>query len=261
MNSRRFSIKLTLTLVACVALGLCAWRPMRESFAMAELKRTWRFGYVEGVGKWARDPHLSPTLIPAPSSSSTRPAQWAQKVLGEVRWQHSYNNGMRFFVEGPIESVSFEGSVIDVGDDDAVHNDIAVLLSRFGSLRKLSVKETHYPNPFSVRVKVADVKRLCTAARALPRLESLTLSGNAVNEHTMAPLRGHPSLRTIALLGRHSTPTDGLIELLRSLPALEVVRYDYASIPGPRPLTIQKATDALRAALPNVKVESGHSDQ
>ncbi|RSM37647.1 hypothetical protein DMA12_36055 [Amycolatopsis balhimycina DSM 5908] len=82
---------------------------------------------------------------------------------------------------------------------------------------------SEFPELETVRLNSTKVASL-DFVRALPRLRELVLE-NAGEVESVAPLRGHPALRTVAFAGR-TTFRDGDLGALRELPAVDNVALE-----------------------------------
>lgn len=123
----------------------------------------------------------------------------------------------------------FRGTIreIEIADPEGFRGDPGAALKRFPGLRRLTVHDCgNNDGPTA-----AEWQLLCERLRSLPELEEIDLAGRFIADPSVAPLAGHPALRTIRI--RCSSLTPGCAKTFRSIPGLATI---YLNVwPDPRP--------------------------
>jgi hypothetical protein len=178
----RSRISLAVTLLALLALGLWVWRPVREMLAIAALKEAMEHGSVDAWPR--RDGDSIDRLLFDDTSWFTR---LGRQAFGARPWDYWYETRLRFFVQGPIEEVTFMGG--------RVNGDVRAALARLPKLRKLEICTTatsfSWPPENQVMTE-RDLDILRDAARSLPRLEGVVIMGGAAPD-VVPPISTLPS--------------------------------------------------------------------
>ena len=149
-----------------------------------------------------------------------------------------YQERFRALFRGPIQE-------IDVYYFEAFHGDLGAAFARFPSLRRVEVFDNFPTEP--------EWTHLCAKLRELPRLEEIELGGAWITDAAIAPLAGHPNLRTVTI--EYGRLTDGCTKTFATMPRLSKLRIGEQIYPGDAWLSPEQ-TAAMTAALPSVTVEA-----
>ncbi|OAI56878.1 hypothetical protein AYO49_03390 [Verrucomicrobiaceae bacterium SCGC AG-212-N21] len=233
MKTRRSGIKLTLALIALIALGLYAWRPLREMFAVRELERIIAGGDVAASSSGGID------------ASPLGPGTWGnkagEKLLGYEQWRSLCERFLRFFTDGPITAITIRGGTVT--------EDLDGVMARLPQVTYFAIEATAIFAPSAAEMTESDAHRFCRVTQAMPRLELLQLQGNVFSDASLAGLRGHPRVHTLMI---HSNRvTVGCVDTLRTLPALDEVTIGH---PSGGPFFDSAEIGAIRSGLPRVVV-------
>ena len=226
---RRHRLKLAIALVVLIALGLLLWRPVLQAWRLAALQASLGAG-----GEVSFDQHKPLRFLPKFAESWTR--------FLRVRMKHSVAADNRFqcfrsLFDGPMEQLLMRVNEVN---DDTVTN-----LGHFPQAKRITAS-------FGDRVTEEGVMKLCTGLRALPRLEHIQFYGKkAITDKSIAPLAGHPQIRSIYFLDNSLTPQ--CTATFATLPHLSEL-YIFLSYDMP-----QEDRRAMMAALPSTRIEfKGH---
>jgi hypothetical protein len=132
--------------------------------------------------------------------SQGRPAAlpaWADDATGSFfDWAFGHTKGtsnLQIIHRERFQAL-FRGPITEIGiyePHEFKADALAFALRQFPSLRRLAI-ETGISTPIA-----ADWKVLSASLRALPRLEELTLWSGDITDTDLAPLAGHPNLRSV----------------------------------------------------------------
>ncbi|HEX8296809.1 MAG TPA: hypothetical protein VF593_10940 [Chthoniobacteraceae bacterium] len=136
--------------------------------------------------------------------SQGRPAAlptWADDATGSFfDWAFGHTKGtsnLQIIHRERFQAL-FRGPITEIGiyePHELKADALAFALRQFPSLRRLAI-ETGISTPIA-----ADWKVLSASLRALPRLEELTLWSGDITDTDLAPLAGHPNLRSVVVEG------------------------------------------------------------
>jgi hypothetical protein len=121
-------------------------------------------------------------------------------------------------------------------------------LARFRDLRRV----TAWAEDGETHPTESEWTLLCTHLRALPHLEELEIGGWQITDRAIAPLAGHPRLRTLSIsAGRLSESSTKTFAALPRLAKLHIGEQLHEGDVWLSPA--QQA--AMTAALPNIGIE------
>jgi hypothetical protein len=150
------------------------------------------------------------------------------------------------FFRGPIEQ-------IDVYYFEKFHGDLGAALARFPVLRRVTVFDDEEDGPTE-----SEWTLLCTRLRALPQLETLRLGGDYLTNESIAPLAGHPQLRSIII--REGRLTAACAKTFASIPHLSQLHIEQEAT-GSKTWLSPEGRKAMIAALPHVNLELPDDDE
>ena len=234
---RRSRIKLALILIFLAALGLLLWQPIQQARAVAavqdSLDRAWEITFGD---------QDKPIALP----------DWLDDKTSEVLTRiFRYDPDNRYSIHRARFRSLFRGPIEFIGIyyPENIRGDLGATLRRFPHLRRFTFFENEDDFPTE-----ADMTLLCTRLRSLPKLEEIELGGGQLTDAALAQLAGHPGLRTVEISFSQLTPacaaTFATMPRLTSLIIGQVIPAN----PGPLELS-EKDKDAIRTALPHVKIE------
>jgi len=143
----------------------------------------------------------------------------------------------------------FRGPIreIHIHDFEAFHGDLGAALARFPNMRRVSVFDSGLDLPTE-----SEWTSFCTRLRALPRLEEIELGGAWVTDRAIAPLAGHPHVRTLSI--RYGRLTTDSTKTFASLPRLATLRIKDQMHEGEASISSANHA-AMTSALPSVIIE------
>jgi len=150
-----------------------------------------------------------------------------------------YQERFRAFFRGPIREVH-------VFYCEAFTGDLGAALQRFPGLRRVTVSENEPDVPTE-----ADWKLLCMRLRSLPQLEEVELGGAWITDAAIAPLAGHPKLRSINI--SYGRLTSACAKTFAGIPRLTKLQFEEQIYAGDAWLT-PEGQSAMNAALPAVSI-------
>jgi hypothetical protein len=224
MRPRRSRIMLALVLVALAALGLFAWRPVQQVWALAALQACIEGGVApEMESRSLRFPDAIDRSI---TKAIEQRAAGSGRERDHVRLYHA------LFAE-PIDKINLYAH--------AFHGDPGVALARFPRLSYLYIYMGRRETPTE-----EELTQLCRALRGMPQLQSIVFWGDAVTNVSLAPLAGHPTLRELTICKGPFTAE--VTQTLRSLPSLDYLGLDSKTLTA-------DDIKSITTALPSVKIK------
>jgi len=144
----------------------------------------------------------------------------------------------------------FRGSISDISiyDPQAFRGDLGTALARFPELRRVSVDGCIGPYPTE-----ADWTLLCTRLRSFPQLKEIELGGTWVTDAAIAPLAGHPQLRTISI--NSGRLTADCTKTFRAIPRLTKLHIEVQIHNDGEAWLSPEDQKAMSSALPAVSIE------
>jgi hypothetical protein len=230
-------------------LGLLLWVPVKTmidvSAVQNAVQRDWEisFGYGNGTGKPAI---LSDEIDSAAESflerifANTRGYEAGTHVTKTRNRDTVYHERFRALFRGSIEE-------IHIYYFEAFRGDLGAVLARFPKLRRLTVFENDPDLPTEL-----EWTALCARFREFSNLEEVELGGDLLTDAAIAPLAGHPQLRSVTITcGRL---TDGCAKTFASMPRLSKLHIEGQTYDGDIWVSEERKA-AMRAALPSATVE------
>jgi hypothetical protein len=239
MLRSRFRIIILLALVVLTAVVLILARPVREWFARTALSAA----FEDELNYTSREKAGTDPFAPVALGESI-----LDRLLPRRGWSSRYHEQARYLIDGPFVNLHLQGGRI-VGD-------VRAALAGLPHLRDVHISTDSSDGIVSISdMTEDDLKHLCGALHALPRLETLRLHGGAVADDPIAPLAGHPTLRWLDLSGappRRITAKSA--ETFRRMPALATLWLGAVD---------RRSLEAIVAAIPqvNIRMEPGPSNQ
>jgi hypothetical protein len=230
MHHRRSRIVFVIAFVALVTLAFLFWRPLFQAWNLYALRS------ASGGSTIVHGDNLRPVKLP--ESVDKAMMTLLARVAPDSARREAYREMFHSLFRDPPEGLA----VICTSSLDP---EFATVLARFQSLRTLHIKIER-----EATQNEGDMERIFTAARALPKLEKLTLQSTSITDASMIPLRGHPTLRSLVIAPGSFTPR--CVETLRTLPSLReaFLAAPYATRSG----LSREDRMAIFRALPSVHV-------
>jgi len=239
-------------------LALVLWIPVQRVFDVAAVQnavqRDWEisFGYPLRTG--ADKPEWLPATVDDRAYDflfehfeRKSPGEGGRSAQRENR-NVIYWERFRVLFREPIRE-------IHVYDFEAFRGDLGAALARFPHLRRVTV--------FTMEESPAESEwtLLCTRLRTLPELEEIEIGGYWLTDAAIAPLAGHPQLRSITIpyarLTVGSAPTFASMPRLSKLHFDEQVEEEDASLLHENQAAMSAALPAVRIDFPPAKKEAG----
>ena len=126
------------------------------------------------------------------------------------------------------------------------NGDLGAELLRFRGLRRIAVEELSKPVP-----NERQWRKLCTALRSMENLEELELAGNELTDDALAPLRGHPHLKSVWLPVAHVTGE--CANIFATMPCLKFLEIDNTIYSGDAWLTEDEKKE-FQKRLPKTEI-------
>ena len=242
--------KTRLCLLVLAAIGLLLFRPIKKVLAVAAVQNAvqcdWEVEFVDASGIPNRKPAMLPQwidliaedlfslmcVVPSDKIATQSPNTFNFPSVHLERFRAPFHDSIQ-----EIRIRSFEAFSGDLGSEFA----------RFPDLRRVIVEE-----PGGYLPTESEWTHLCARLRELPHLEEIELGGMWVTDAAIAPLAGHPNLRSIYI--KYGRLTDGCTKTFASIPHLSKLKIGFQSDEEGETLSRQIKA-AIRAALPAVEVE------
>ena len=230
-----------LFVIALVALFL--WSSIERVTAVAavqdSLERAWEIDFNAGG---------CPASLPAPIDDrlynflvDRLPDKEGDVLERYLNRNVIWHERLRALFRGPMRSIR-------IYEPDAFRGDLGGALARFPELERISVDGSvgeNYPTE-------VDWTLLCTRLRSLTQLKEIELGGTWVTDAAIAPLAGHPRLRTISInIGRLTVDS---VRTFRAIPRLTKLHIEGLSGDAKTALSAENQK-AMSAALPKVTIE------
>jgi hypothetical protein len=209
------------------------------------VQRDWEisFGYSKGPDK--------PAFLPACLDSAAH--DYIDRILGHT---HGYDGSQpaktrnRDIVYYDRFRSFFRGSIQDVHvyDFEEFHGDLGAALSRLRDLRRF----TAWAEDSETLPTEAEWTLLCTHLRALPHLEEIEIGGWQITNRAIAPLAGHPRLRSLSIIAGRLSPSS--TTTFATLPRLTKLHVGEQLHEGEAWFSAAQQA-AITAALPHTEIE------
>jgi hypothetical protein len=242
ITAKRVGLSLSAA-VLLVLLFLSIQRIMDVAAVQNSVRRDFEIGF--GQSDSIRPPVLPKLLDDAAESILTR--LFKDRLSYNRDWPpHStvrqiiYQERFRALFRGPIRE-------LHVYYCEAFTGDLGAALSRFPNLRSVTVFENEPDVPTE-----ADMALLCKRLRTFPHLEELELGGSWVTDAAIAPLAGHPKLKSVTI--SYGRLTAGCVKTFSSIPHLTELHIGEQIYDGAAWLSPEDQR-AMSAALPGVTIE------
>ena len=242
--------KVWITLLTLAILSLLLFLPIKNVLDVTAVQnavqRDWEIDFFDA----SRLPSGMPAMLPVSLDDDVEnflfekfrdPPDVTDKTPTKMLNRNKvYQDRFRAFFRGPIQE-------ININDFEAFYGDLGEALARFPDLRRVAV--TNYGLNLPTE---AEWTKLCAHLRALPKLESIELGGEWITDAALAPLAGHPHLRSVTIpYGSH---TEACVKTFATMPHLATLHYGHQFLDVEDTLTPEKKA-AIIAALPGVTVE------
>ena len=236
--------KTWLSVFILAVIGLLLFVPIKKALDVAAVQdavqRDWEINFNETVGV----PTTIPPMLPPRIDSIAEDVfdQFFGDTHGYSNRDIVYKNRFRSLFRGPIRDIV-------VYDFERFRGDLGAAFARFPSLRRVEVIASYDAFPTE-----AEWTHFCVRLRELPRLEEIELGGTWITDAAIAPLAGHPNLRTVTItLG---SLTDGCTKTFASMPRLSKLHIeDQIHSEDQTAWLSPEQIAAMQAALPSVTVE------
>lgn len=233
MRPEKLFRKSTKRIVACVIVVAAMVMTIRISWAIQTIQKIERclirpdeIGFAPSI--------LSPEqLAQVPSKRFAAPI--ARAIPRKVRWSRDVAT-VAFLPVTHFEAFYFVNLQGDLGAE----------LLRFTSLREVAIEDTMAPGPGADQWR-----QLCTRLRMLPKLRELEIGGDQLNDDSLAPLAGHPALRSIEITRGRVTMNS--LQTWAALPNLKKLSFGEMTYSGDAWLTPEERT-MLRTRLPATEI-------
>lgn len=242
--------KAWIILLTLAILSLLLYLPIKNVLDVAAVQnavdRDWEISFIDA----SRLPSGMPAMLPA--SLDDKADDVLEYFYGDTDGYSGresaktrnrtivYRDRFRAFFQGSIEE-------INVYYFQKFHGDLGAAFARFSHLRRVAVEENEQNLP-----TVAEWTHLCTRLRELPNLESIEIGGAWITDAALAPLAGHPHLRSLTIT--HGRLTEACTETFATIPNLATLHIEDQIYEGEAWLPFEKRA-AIIVALPGVTVE------
>jgi hypothetical protein len=218
--SIRSRIVLSFLSVATLTIGVIGWSAYERFKAVVRIEATIAGAAYPATYRW----------IDVPKSIDRKITEALSYLAPDERWPAYCERAWPYLV----------GSDTLLIYVDSLQGDLAQALTQYSDLDGLRIEGK------DDRVTSSDWNVICTAVRALPKLDWVVLQGPTIVDDSIAPLSGHPSIGIVKIdLGRitpSSIATFSSMPSLKELAIEELLRFT----PGER--------KAFQDALPHVAV-------
>jgi hypothetical protein len=243
----RFGKKTWALVTISTVVALVLWNMIAQMLAVAKvqecLERDWEISF--GPRSAASRPAMLPAYLDDKVSDylSRKYESVAGYGPGPAHTRNRdvvYHERFRALFRGPIREISIYYS-------EGLRGDLGAALARFPGLRFFCFyDEADVPTG-------AEWKHLCTWLRRFPELETLEIGGNSITDESIAPLAGHPRLRSITIQQSQLSPE--CVKIFAMLPNLKKLDVNIEHPDGTTWLT-PEGQKAMSEKLPGVSVNA-----